>query len=86
LFLNEFLHFFLSFPGGTVNCADTVCIIADRYGKILDNHLLHLDNADTYLEKQMAIKLTKSKFKLALECPTKLYYIGLGEQWNSQLT
>ena len=32
----------------------------------------------------MAIKLTKSKFKLALECPTKLYYIDKPQYANQQ--
>jgi len=35
-------------------------------------------------QKQMAIKLTKSKFKLALECPTKLYYIDKPQYANQQ--
>lgn len=32
----------------------------------------------------MAIKLTKSKFKLALECPTKLYYLDKPQYANQQ--
>lgn len=32
----------------------------------------------------MAIKFTKSKFKLALECPTKLYYIDKPQYANQQ--
>ena len=29
--------------------------------------------------------LTKSRFKLAMECPTKLYYTGKGEYINQDL-
>ncbi len=41
-------------------------------------------NLKEFKGKYMASNLTKSKFKLALECPTKLYYVDKPEYANQQ--
>lgn len=68
--------------------ADGAVLVPLNFPLFIAPYLLHFNKASLWIcrreGKQMTTKLTKSKFKLALECPTKLYYIDKPEYANQQ--